>query len=98
MLKGLLDESRQDVMKLTTEKSLLDFELGHHRNKVLNMQEEINYLRGKLANSSAVVSSSQPDLDASMQRLNRLKKVKLFLEKNIDISREGGCRCMNSSR
>lgn len=28
----------------------------------------------------------------------RLKKVKLFLEKNIEISREAGCRCMVSSK
>lgn len=102
-LKVLLEEKTTDFLKLTSEKNIVDFELVHHRHKMLQLQEENDYLRRRLLNSAStgaegVGQSSQQQRDACMERLMRLKKVKLFLEKNIDISKDPGCRCMVSSR
>lgn len=98
-LKVLLEEKRADVLRLTHEKNVVDFELQRHRERLNQLQEQNDYLRRRIGNPAAgAVQTSQQLRDASAERLSRLMKVKLFLEKNIDISREAGCRCMVSSR
>lgn len=99
-LKILLEEKRSDLLKLTHDKNMVDFELQRHRERVKQLQDENDYLRRRISNpsTSGTVQSSQLLRDASTERLNRLSKVKLFLEKNIDISKDPGCRCMVSSR
>lgn len=99
-LKALLDEKITDFQKLTYDKNVVDFELQQYRNRVQQLQDENDYLRRRLANPvpSGGVQSSQQMIEAHRERVNRLKTIKLFLEKNIDISKEPGCRCMISSR
>lgn len=99
-LKIQMEEKQKDFMKLTTDKNMVDFELQHHRQRVQQLQDENDYLRRRISNpeGNSVQVSSQQQRDAAMDRLMRLKKVKLFLEKNIEISRDPGCRCMASSK
>lgn len=99
-LKSLFDDKTTEFVKLTSEKNIVDFELQHHRKRLVQLQEENDYLSKRLRNSTmSAAPSSQQRVEVNMARLARVKNVRLFLEKNIEISKEmAGCRCMTNCR
>lgn len=96
-LRDALDQTKSDLVKLRAEKNMVDFELQHNRGRILRLQNQVDQLNRQLAAGG----SAQPGTSAStdnVETIDRLKKIKLFLEKTIDISKDGGCRCMVTAR
>lgn len=94
-LRSRLESTQSSLVKTQAEKNLIDFELKHEISKVKKLQEENEYLRMRLASGQ---SGQATIVDEKIQNSIQLRRIKLFLDKTIEISRESGCRCMSYSR
>lgn len=100
-LKSRYDDKCSEFVKMTSEKNMVDYELQHHRKRLVQLQVDYDYLRKRLLDSSSTSEATGPQkqMDVDLARLTRVKNVRLFLEKNIEISKEmAGCRYMTNSR
>lgn len=81
--KNLLENKERENKQRQLQIDSLQFELKMTKDLVQNLKQEIMVLKkSAVSSSNAVASSTRP------------KTYKLFLEKNIEITRDGGCKVM----